>query len=70
MSHKIIAALAALIGLAALLSVVVYGATGSFWWVEVQRQEIERGFILFAGHVFSLVAGIAGVVWWFIELEV
>lgn len=50
------------LGLAALSSIVSYGVTGAFWWVETTRADAERAFILGMLHVITTVGGIVGAV--------
>jgi hypothetical protein len=47
-----------LLGVASLTSVLSYGITGAFWWVETTRSDGERALILGLLHLFTAVGGV------------
>lgn len=60
--ERMLSIYAALLGLASLSSLLTYGVTGSFWWVEIGRQDIERGMILTMLHLVMTIGGVIGTV--------
>lgn len=60
--ERLLAIYAAFLGFASLTSLVTYGVTGSFWWVETTRQDVERGLILAMLHVVLSVGGVVGTI--------
>lgn len=58
--ERMLAIYAVLLGLASLSSILTYGISGTFWWVETTREDGERAFILSALHISTGIGGIVG----------
>ncbi len=51
------------LGLAAAVSVFLYGAFGVEWWAPIHPSEVMRSFVLMVAHVVAMLGGVvaAGV---------
>ena len=67
--YKLLATVGLFLGLLSLTSLIAYGVSGSFWWVETTRQDGERAVILFLMHLLPWISGVAGFAYLFSEWE-
>jgi general stress protein CsbA len=61
---KIFNCIIPMMGLLAIASVLNYGFTGSYWWVEIDRLDITRGLIVFMAHVLPIAGSAMSLAWW------
>ena len=58
--EKLLCCYAVLLGVASLSSLITYGVSGIFWWVEIPRYDGEREFILGMLHITTAIGGVVG----------